>query len=160
MYFTKDKLLKVIRNIHNLQFLNLCRKPSTLWDKINNADTTFNTCFKIYKRIILITSYIFVFKPLLSLKRHFPIGWYTPCNISNNYCYATWYVWESIYILFAQYTLASMDSLFFSIIFTLHIEIMKLKDRFENLHLKSEIMDKATYKEFANCVECHNAILE
>lgn len=160
MFFTKSKLVEVIDGVRYLQSSKLWKVSNNLQDQINIAESKFNSYFKIYKRIILVTSYIFILKPLLSSTRHYPIGWYTPCEISDNFCYAFWYMWESIYILFAQYTLASMDSLFFAMIFALYMEITKLKEYFESLRVKDAVTDKEIYKGFCNSVDHHNAILK
>nr|AVH87247.1 odorant receptor 6 [Holotrichia parallela] len=160
MFFTKSKLAKVVRKINYLQSLKLYTTSENLRRKIEEADEKFNFYFKIYKRIILITSYIFITKPLLSRTRHFPIGWYTPCDINDNFCYATWYIWESVYVLFAQYTLASVDSLFFAIIFTMYVEVEKLKDYFQNIYVKDKIIKRINYREFCKSIDHHNYILK
>lgn len=160
MLFTRKELVKVIEGLHYLQSLNLHETSKSFHNKITKAEETFYRYFKIYKRIILFTSYIFAFKPLLSTARHFPLRWYIPCDINQDICYLTWYSLEAAYIFFAQYTLASMDSLFFAIIFALYIDIMRLKDYFENLYLQGETMNKARYKIFCTSIDCHNKILE
>lgn len=160
MFLTKRKLVKVIEGVHYLQSLKLHETSKIFDDKIAEAEAKSYLYFKIYKRIILITSYIFAFKPLLLPTRRFPLRWYIPCDINQDICYVTWYSLEAAYIFFAQYTLASMDSLFFAIIFASYIDITRLKDYFENLYLQGEILNKIRYKIFCTSVDFHNKILE
>lgn len=132
-----------------------------LEDELQKLSKRFKKFCHTFKTIYFSAGVLYLCKPLTMFSKILFTDWYTPCDITDNYCYTYFLVIQIIYLSALVFNAFVFDIIFHAFLFHAYCELEKIKYGLEHLKISEDgTDDKTVYKEFCNIVNYHNFTLK